>query len=89
MVVMAVSYTQLPHYYCVPCRNEDADARPASYEISTTLNCPGIESLKWSAADVEKYSEAARTIGAPLVKGEELFTELQNTNSHVYLSIKT
>ena len=60
-------------------RNDDKDVRPVFYEICSTLNLPDIKTLKWSAADIEKYSEAARTIGAPLAEGEELFTELQNT----------
>ena len=67
------------------CRNNDTDARPVFYEICSTLNLPEVKTLKWSAADVEKYSEAARTIGAPLAEAEELFTELQNTSNHDYL----
>ena len=70
------------------CRNDDTDARINFCEICSTLNLPDIKTLKWSAADVEKYSEAARTIGAPLAEGEELFTELQSTNNHFYISIK-
>ena len=49
------------------------------YEVHGLLNFPEFKVLKWSAADVEKYSEAARTIGAPLSEGEELFTKLQST----------
>ena len=56
-------------------------------DICTILNRPEVKTLKWSAADVEKYSEAARTIGAPLAEGEELFTELQNTSNHDYLHL--
>ena len=67
------SYTYLSLY-----RNFDSEARPTFYEVHGLLNFPEFKVLKWSAADVEKYSEAARTIGAPLAEGEDMFTELQS-----------
>ena len=59
-------------------RNKDSDFRPDFYEICSELSIPDLRMLKWSAEDVASYSEESRTIGAPLAKGEKLFSELQN-----------
>lgn len=53
--------------------------RPGFYKIYTLLNVPEFKVLKWSAADVARYTETSRSIGMPLAEGEALYTELQNT----------
>ena len=37
--------------------------------------------LTWTAEDVAAYTEEARTLGAPLEAGEELYTDI-----HCYMS---
>ena len=41
------------------------------------LQHPYFKLLTWTAEDVAAYTEEARTLGAPLEAGEELFTDLK------------
>ena len=54
------------------------EIRPAFPHILLALMHPDFKLLKWTAEDVSAYSEQARTLGAPLEAGEELFVDIQN-----------
>ena len=45
---------------------------------------PDFKVLTWTPEDVAAYSEQARTLGAPLEAGEELYKELQNNFEGLY-----
>ena len=60
-------------------RNVDSESRPGFYEICSRLSLPEFKILKWSPEDRKAYSEQARSIGAPLEEGENMFIELQKT----------
>ena len=55
------------------------ESRPLFPDILMELQRPDFKLLKWTAEDVSAYSEQARTLGAPLEAGEELYQELQKT----------
>ena len=57
----------------------DPDSRPGFYEICSMLSLPESKILKWSPEDSETYNEQARTIGAPLEEGENMFIQLHES----------
>ena len=60
-------------------RNPEPESRPTFPDIQTVLQRPDFKLLTWTAEDVAAYTEEARTLGAPLEAGEELYTEIQKT----------
>ena len=64
-------------------RNPEPSFRPAFSEIQVEVMRPDFKLLTWTAEDVAAYTEEARTLGAPLEAGEELFTDIQNTYVYV------
>ena len=64
-------------FYCT--RNPEPMCRPTFPEIQVELQRPDFKLLTWTAEDVAAYSEEARTLGAALEDGEELFTDIQET----------
>ena len=63
--------------YLIVFRHTVPEIRPAFPHILLELMHPDFKLLKWTAEDVSAYSEQARTLGAPLEAGEELFVDLQ------------
>ena len=53
--------------------------RPTFPDIQVDLQRPDFKLLSWTVEDVSTYTEQARTLGAPLEAGEELFPDIQNT----------
>ena len=52
--------------------------RPTFPDIQVDLQRPDFKLLSWTVEDVSTYTEQARTLGAPLEAGEELYTDIQN-----------
>ena len=46
-------------------------------EITTLLQKPDFQLLKWSSEELVSYSEEARTLGATLEAGHQLHKDLQ------------
>jgi len=65
------------HYYTVLSRNPSPDSRPSFPDALIELQHPDFKMLMWAPEDVAAYSEQARTLGAPLEAGEELYRDLQ------------
>ncbi|CAI8032558.1 Ephrin type-A receptor 8 (Fragment), partial [Geodia barretti] len=63
----------------ISCWNPEPESRPTFPDIQTVLQRPDFKLLTWTAEDVAAYTEEARTLGAPLEAGEELYTEMQKT----------
>ena len=55
------------------------ESRPLFPDILVELQHPDFKLLKWTAEDVSAYSEQARTLGASLEAGEELYLDFQKT----------
>ena len=53
--------------------------RPALPDVQVELQRPDFKLLTWMAEDVAAYTEEARTLGAPLEAGEQLYTDIQKT----------
>ena len=66
-------------------RNPEPESRPAFPDIQTVLQRPDFKLLTWTAEDVAAYAKEARTLGAPLEAGEELYTDIQNCYIYVYV----
>ena len=58
-------------------RNPVPEARPSFSVMFLELQHPDFKLLTWTAEDVAAYTEQARTLGAPLEAGEELYTDIQ------------
>ena len=58
-------------------RRLDPDSRPTFSQILTEFQNPDFKFLLWTAEDVAAYTEEARTLGAPLEGGEELYMDLR------------
>ena len=58
-------------------RRMDPDSRPMFPHILLDLQHPDFKLLTWTAEDVATYTEEARTLGAPLEAGENLFVDLR------------
>ena len=52
------------------------DTRPMFPHVLQELQVPDFKLLTWMAEDV---ADEARTLGAPLEAGEQLYTDIQNT----------
>ena len=59
-------------------RNPAPELRPLFDTILMELQHPDFKLLSWTVEDVSTYCEQARTLGAPLEAGEELYTDIQN-----------
>ena len=66
---------------CVSIRHPEPHSRPTFPEVQVELMRPDFKLLTWTAEDVAAYTEEARTLGAPLEVGEELYTDI-----HCYMS---
>ena len=55
----------------------EPDSRPMFLDVLLELQRPDFKLLTWTAEDVAAYTEEARTLGAPLEAGEELFRDLR------------
>ena len=53
------------------------ESRPSFGDMFLDLQHADFKLLTWTAEDVSAYSEQARTLGAPLEAGEELFVDIQ------------
>ena len=53
----------------------EPNSRPVFPHVLLELQRPDFKLLTWTAEDVAAYTEEARTLGAPLEAGEELFRE--------------
>ena len=63
---------------CVVYKHDpEADSRPTFPEIQVELQQQDFKT--WTAEDVAAYTEEARTLGAPLEAGEQLYTVIQKT----------
>ena len=51
--------------------------RPEFPDIQVDLQRPDFKLLTWIAEDVTAHNEQARTLGAPLETGENLYTDIQ------------
>ena len=60
-------------------RNPQAESRPSFPEVQVALHRPDYELLTWTDKDMTAHTNEARTVGAALEDGEELFTELQKS----------
>ena len=60
-------------------RNPESESRPTFPDIQTVIQRPDFKLLTWTAEDVAAYTEEARTLGAPLEAGKELYTDIHNT----------
>ena len=67
----------IPNYLL--CRHSEPELRPTFFDVLLVLQRPDFQLLNWLPDDVATYSEQARTLGAPVEAGEELYTELQKT----------
>ena len=56
----------------------DPDSRPLFSQILPEFQHPDFKFLIWEEEDVAAYSEEARTLGAPLEAGEELYHDLRH-----------
>ncbi|CAI8017965.1 Ephrin type-A receptor 8 (Fragment) [Geodia barretti] len=63
----------------INCWNPESDSRPTFPEIQVELQRPDFKLLTWTAEDVAAYTEEARTLGAPLEVGNELYIDIQKT----------
>ena len=63
--------------YYIVTRNPSPDTRPSFPNALLELQCPDYKLLTWTPEDVAAYSEQARTLGAPLEAGEELYADIQ------------
>ena len=63
-------------------RNPVPESRPSFPDIMLELQSPDFKLLRWTAEDLAAYSEQARTLGAPLEAGEQLYTNIQNSYNH-------
>ena len=61
---------------CAP-RNPVPETRPSFSVMFLELQHPDFKLLTWTAEDVAAYTEQARTLGAPLEAGGELYTDIQ------------
>ena len=59
------------------CRNPEPDLRPEFTDVLLDLMRPDFKLLTWTAEDVAAHNEQARTLGAPLEAGENLYTDIQ------------
>ena len=48
-------------------------------DITTFLQKPDFQILKWGEEEIKSLSEEARTLGQPLEAGNQLYKDLQNT----------
>ena len=55
----------------------EPDSRPMFPDVLLELQRPDFKLLTWTTEDVAAYTEEARTLGAPLEAGEELFRDLR------------
>ena len=63
-------------------RHTDPEQRPSFAKVLQSLQHPDFKLLTWTAEDVAAYTEEARTLGAHLDAGEELFIDLQQFYIH-------
>ena len=54
-----------------------SESRPSFGDMFLELQHADFKLLTWAAEDVSTYPEQARTLGAPLEAGEELFVDIQ------------
>ena len=59
------------------CRHPNVEGRPIICEIVQQLQVPDYYVMRWSEEDMKMYSSEARTVGAPLESGHELYKDLQ------------
>ena len=62
-------------------RTFDPSKRPTFMEITTLLQKPDFQVLKWSREDWTTCSEEARTLGAALETGTQLHKDLQKMHA--------
>ena len=55
------------------------ESRPDFPSVLQELQVPDFKLLTWMAEDVAAYTEEARTLGAPLEAGKQLYTDIQKT----------
>ena len=75
------SITLLKRYVCsynAFFRHPDAAKRPSFTNITTLLQNPDFQILKWNEEEEKSLSEEARTLGGPLEAGNLLHKDLQN-----------
>ena len=65
-------------FHSVATRNPLSELRPVFVDILLELMQPDFKLLTWAPEDEAAYSEQARTLGAPLEAGEELYNDIQN-----------
>ena len=65
-------------FHSVATRNPLSELRPVFVDILLELMQPDFKLLTWALEDVAAYHEQARTLGAPLEAGEELYNDIQN-----------
>lgn len=74
-------------------RNPDPNLRPTFLKIVVALQRPDYKILHWSTEDTNTYSEQARSFGAPLSDGLDLYLTLQqayiNTESKAHTESKS
>ena len=59
-------------------RNPEPELRPEFPDILLDLMRPDFKLLMWTSEDGAAHTEQARTLGAPLEAGENLYTDIQN-----------
>ena len=64
------------------CRNPEPKSRPSFHTILMMVQHPDFKLLIWTAEDVAAYTGEAKTLGAPLEAGEELYTDIQKIYVH-------
>ena len=70
-----VAKVDLYYYYIMLAdRNPVPELRPSFSDMFLELQQPDFKLLTWTAEDV---TEQARTLGAPLEAGKELYTDIQ------------
>ena len=53
------------------------ESRPSFGAMVLELQRPDFKLLTWTSEDVAAHTEQARTLGAPLEAGENLYTDIQ------------
>ena len=76
-VTALTTHITVEHAVYTLYRHPEPESRPEFPDIQVELQRPDFKLLTWRAEDVAAYTEQARTLGAPLEAGEELYTDIQ------------
>ena len=73
MYLMEFCYCEISTFYII--RHPTVEKRLTFCEIIQQLQKSGYHILKWTAEDIKKYNQEARSVGSPLECGQELYKD--------------